>query len=323
MLYPLKFEPVYKERLWGGDRLRECYDRIPPAGQTTGESWEISGLEGDVSVVSDGVLAENELNELIEVYLGDLVGDRVYERYGEEFPVLVKILDTRELLSIQVHPGDALAAERHGAYGKTEMWYVMEAEPEAYLYLGFNKPVTRQEFLDRLENHTLPEVMNRIEPKPGEAYFVPAGTIHSIGPGLVIAEIQQTSDITYRVYDWDRRDADGNPRALHTSLALDALEYNRTSQPQLFYTAEKNRAVTIKSCDEFTVGVIDLDGRLERDYLNLDSFVIYLCVSGEAIVECEGGAESLLSAETVLIPAQFESVQLTGKATILEIYMTQ
>jgi mannose-6-phosphate isomerase len=323
MLYPLKFDPVYKERLWGGDKLRERYHRIPPAGRTIGESWEISGVEGDVSVVSNGFLAGNELNELVEVYLGELVGDRVYERYGEEFPVLVKLLDTKEQLSVQVHPDNALAAARHNAYGKTEMWYVLEADPGAYLYLGFNRPLSRSEFLDRLDDHTLPEVMNRIEPKPGEAFFVPAGTIHSIGPGLVIAEIQQTSDITYRACDWGRRDADGNPRALHVSLALDALEYNRTAQPRLPYTAEKNRSVPLKSCDEFTVNLIDLDGALERDYLNLDSFVICLCLGGEVIVRCEGGVESLMDAETVLIPAEFESVTLSGKGKLLEIYMTR
>ena len=323
MLYPLKFEPLYKERPWGGNKLRERYDRLAPTDRPIGESWELSGLEGDVSVVSNGRLEGNELNELIEVYLGELVGDRVYEQFGEEFPLLIKLLDTNEPLSMQVHPDDTLAAERHNAYGKTELWYVLEAEPEAYAYLGFNRPVTRGEFLDRLENRTLPEALNRIEPKPGEAFFVPAGTIHSVGPGLVMAEIQQSSDITYRVDDWGRRDADGNPRALHTALALDALEYNRTSQPQLPYTAEKNHAVTVKSCDEFTVNVIELDGRLERDYLNLDSFVVFLCLGGEAIVECEGGAESVMDAETVLIPAEFESVKLTGKARLLEIYMTQ
>jgi mannose-6-phosphate isomerase len=172
-----------------------------------------------------------------------------------------------------------------------------------------------------LENHTLPEVMNKIEPKPGEAFFVPAGTIHSIGPGLTIAEIQQTSDITYRVYDWDRRDGEGNPRALHTTLALDALEYNRTGSPRLPYTAEKNHAVPIQCCEEFTVNAIEVDGRMERDYLNLDSFVIYQCMEGEVIVECEGGAESLVGAETVLIPAVFESVKLSGKGKLLEIYM--
>ncbi len=323
MLYPIKFDPIYKERIWGGNKLRDRYDRLCPADRPIGESWELSGVEGDVSVVSNGFLAGNELNELIEVYLGELVGDRVYERYGEEFPVLVKLLDTRELLSIQVHPDDELAARRHNAYGKTEMWYILDAEPGAYLYLGFNRPVTREEFLDHLENHTLPEIMNRIEPQVGEAFFVPAGTIHSIGPGLLIAEIQQTSDITYRVYDWDRRDAEGNPRALHVSLALDALEYNRTSRPQLPYVAERNRAMPIQSCDEFAVHVIELDGRLERDYLNLDSFVVYLCLAGEVIVECEGGAESLMDMETVLIPAEFESVKLSGKGKLLEIYMPQ
>lgn len=321
MLYPLKFEPIYKERIWGGEKLRNRYDRIPPADKPVGESWELSGLEGDVSVVVNGNLAGNELNELIEVYMGELVGDRVYNKYGEEFPVLVKLLDTQHLLSIQVHPDDELAAERHNAYGKTEMWYVMDAEPGAYFYLGFNRAVSQEEFLQRLSDHTLPEVMNRIEPKVGEAYFVPAGSIHSIGPGLLIAEIQQTSDITYRVYDWDRKDSDGNPRELHTELALDALEYTRAEEPRLPYPAEKNRAVPVKACPDFTTNLIDLDGRLERDYLNLDSFVIYVCLEGEVIVECEGGAESLMSAETALIPAEFESVRLTGKGKLLEIYI--
>lgn len=321
MLYPLKFDPIYKERVWGGSRLRERYDRMSPEGRPIGESYELSGVQGDVSVVAGGFLAGNELNELIGVYLGDLVGDRVYERFGEEFPVLVKLLDTKELLSIQVHPDNALAAERHGAYGKTELWYVMEADPGAYIYLGFNRPLGREEFLDRLEDHTLPEVMNRIEPKPGQVYFVPAGTIHSIGPGLLIAEIQQTSDITYRAYDWGRTGADGTPRALHVSLALDALEYNRTARPRLSCAPETNRAVPVCSCAEFAVEVIDLDGRVERERGELDSFTIYLCVEGEAIVECAGGAESLLGAETVLVPAEFDTVSLSGKGRLLEIYM--
>jgi len=321
MLYPLKFDPIYKERVWGGSKLRDRYERMSPAGRPIGESWEISGVEGDVSVVAGGYLAGNELNELIEVYMGDLVGDRVYERFGEEFPVLVKLLDTRELLSIQVHPDNALAAARHGAYGKTELWYVLEADPGAYLYLGFNRPVGREEFLDRLENHTLPEVMNRIEPKPGQVYFVPAGTIHSIGPGMLIAEIQQTSDITYRVYDWGRTDADGNPRALHVSLALDALEYNRTARPELPCAPWTGGVVPVCSCAEFAVELIDLDGRLEREHGDLDSFTIYLCLEGEAIVECAGGAESLLATETALIPAEFDTVSLAGKGKLLEIYI--
>jgi mannose-6-phosphate isomerase len=321
MLYPLKFDPLYKARVWGGSRLREHYDRTCPDDRPIGESWEISGLEGDVSVVSTGSLAGNEINELIEVYMGELIGDRVYRTFGEEFPLLIKILDTKELLSIQVHPDDALAARRHGAYGKTEMWVVMEADPEAYLYLGFNKNVTEKEFLEHQKNHTLPEILNRVEPKPGEAWIVPAGTIHSIGPGLVLAEIQQSSDITYRIYDWDRKDAEGNSRELHTELALDTLNFNKSTGLKIEYRPEKNRAVLLQSCPQFTVNRIELDGRLERDYLNLDSFVIYQCLAGEVIVQCEGGAESLMGVETLLIPAEFESVTLSGQGTLLEIHM--
>jgi len=321
MLYPLKFEPIYKDRIWGGNKLRDRYDRICPEDMPIGESWEISGLEGDVSVVINGGLAGNEINELIEVYMGELVGDHVYNVFGEEFPLLIKLLDTKDLLSIQVHPDNPLAAERHNAYGKTEMWVVMEAEPDAYFYLGFNKDVTEGEFLKHLENHTLPEILNKITPKPGDAYFVPAGTVHSIGAGLVMAEIQQSSDITYRIYDWDRKDAEGNGRELHTELALDALDFNQVTGLKIEYPSEKNRAVPVKKCPQFTVNLIDLDGRLERDYLNLDSFVIYQCLEGEIIVECEGGAESLIGAETLLIPAEFESVKLSGKGKLIEIYM--
>ncbi|MDR0954557.1 MAG: class I mannose-6-phosphate isomerase [Rikenellaceae bacterium] len=323
MLYPLKFEPIYKERVWGGEKLRMRYDRIYPADKRIGESWEISGLQDDVSVVSNGSLAGNELNELIEIYMGDLVGERVYNRYGEEFPVLVKLLDTKELLSIQVHPDNALAAQRHGAYGKTEMWYVMEADPGSYFYLGFNRDLSQQEFLQRVAEHTLTEVMNRFEPKVGEIFFVPAGTIHSIGPGLVIVEVQQTSDITYRVYDWDRKESSGQSRELHTELALDALDYSRYEDPTLPCPKEKNHAAPVKHCADFVTNLIQLDGRMERDYLNLDSFVIYVCLQGEVIVECEGGAESLMDTETVLIPAEMETVRLTGKGKILEIYMPQ
>ncbi|MCD8184888.1 MAG: class I mannose-6-phosphate isomerase, partial [Rikenellaceae bacterium] len=226
-------------------------------------------------------------------------------------------------LSIQVHPDDPMAAQRHGAYGKTEMWVVMEAEPGAYFYLGFNREVSEQEFLTHLENHTLPQIMNRFTPQPGDAFFIPAGTIHSIGKGLVIAEIQQTSDVTYRIYDWDRKNAGGNTRELHTELAMEALDLGRNTELVVSYQAERNRSMPLKTCSQFTVRIIELDGKLERDYLNLDSFVIYMNLEGEIIVECDGGAESMLGTETVLIPAQFESVRLSGKGKLLEIYMPQ
>ena len=323
MLYPLKFEPIYKERVWGGSKLRDHYNRMSPADRPIGESWEISGVMGDVSVVSNGFLAGNELNELIEVYMGELVGDRVYNRFGEEFPILLKILDVKELLSIQVHPEDELAIERHNAYGKTEMWYVMDAEPESYTYLGFNRNVNEAEFLTHLKQHTLPELLNKEPFSPGEVFFVPAGTIHSIGPGLLLAEIQQTSDITYRVYDWDRKDLNGEPRELHTELALDVLDFNKSERLKVDYSTEKNTAHTVKMCPQFTANLIEVDGKTNRQYHDLDSFVIYFCLEGDAIVACAGGVESLLEAETLLLPAEFEEASLTGKGKILEIYMTK
>ena len=183
MLYPLKFKPLYKERIWGGQRLASAMGKKLPEGVKIGESWEISGVEGDVSVVANGCLKSNNLQELIEVYMGDLVGEKIYDKYGLEFPVLIKLIDAEDVLSIQVHPDDKLAEERHHSYGKTEMWYVIAAEPGASLYVGFNRQVTRQEYLDAVAAGTLPSLLNKVEVKAGDAYFIPAGTVHAIGAG--------------------------------------------------------------------------------------------------------------------------------------------
>ncbi len=321
MLYPLKFDPIYKKRIWGGNNLRNKYNRLHPADMPVGESWEISGMQENLSVVTNGFLAGNDIQEVIEVYMGDLVGDHIYLKYGIEFPVLLKLLNAQDILSIQVHPDDELAIERHGAYGKTEMWYVMEAEDGASMYLGFNRDITEEEYRRHLSEGTLTSLLRKETPRRGEVYFIPAGTIHAIGKGLILAEIQQTSDITYRMYDWDRTDSEGNPRELHTELALDALDLNRAEGLKIDYTPEPNRPVRLVRTAHFETNLLDLEGTLERDYADLDSFVLYLCLEGEAIVECEGGAESLLDTETVLLPAEFDSAVLRGKARILEIYM--
>lgn len=221
MLYPLKFKPILKSQIWGGDRLVKAGKRLPAklsaAAGSIGESWEISGVEGDVSVVSNGFLKSNNLEEITEVYMGDLVGEKVYDTYGLEFPVLVKFIDAHDVLSVQVHPDDGLARERHGSRGKTEMWYVADCEPGAYLYVGFNRPVTRDEYLRAVSEGTLTDLLMRYEVRKGDAYYIPAGTVHAIGPGLLIAEIQETSDITYRISDWGRLGRDGKPRQLHTA----------------------------------------------------------------------------------------------------------
>lgn len=321
MLYPLKFKPLYKERIWGGQRLASAMGKKVPEGVKIGESWEISGVEGDVSVVANGCLKGNDLQELIEVYMGDLVGEKIYDRYGLEFPVLIKLIDAEDVLSIQVHPDDRLAEERHHSYGKTEMWYMIAAEPGASLYVGFNRQVTRQEYLDAVAAGTLPSLLNKVEVKAGDAYFIPAGTVHAIGKGLLIAEIQQTSDITYRVDDWGRVGADGKPRELHTELAVDAIDFGAPQNYDVTSAPVLNTPVQIKECPYFTTNVIQIHGMVERDFTRLDSFVIYICLGGELQVRGAEGSTSLVRGETTLVPAEEEEIVLEGQGTVLEVYI--
>ncbi|MBO5860365.1 MAG: class I mannose-6-phosphate isomerase, partial [Alistipes sp.] len=235
MLYPIKFIPRLKERLWGGKELLATVKagkgaKIDPS-KAYGESWELSAVAGDESVVANGLLKKNNIEEIIEVYMGNLIGEKNYDRYGLTFPLLIKSLDCNDVLSVQVHPDDELAAERHNSYGKTEMWYVSGCKPGAALYVGFkNTAITREEYLQALNEDRLPEIMNRVEVKPGDVFFIPAGTIHALGKGCEVVEIQQTSDITYRVYDWNRVDDNGNPRELHTALAVDAIDFSKDGE---------------------------------------------------------------------------------------------
>lgn len=321
MLYPLKFKPLLKERIWGGEALQTALGKKLPEGKKIGESWEISGVEGDITKVANGILKGNDLQELIEVYMGELVDDKVYDKFGLEFPLLIKLIDAQDVLSIQVHPDDELSRERHNSYGKTEMWYVVDAVPGASLYVGFKGEVTREQYLDAVQQGNLPELLNRVEVKAGDAYFIPAGTIHAIGKGLLIAEIQQTSDITYRVDDWGRTDDNGNPRQLHTELAVDAIDFGTPAKLNVTATAEKNKAVELANCQYFTTNVVEIDGRLEREYVEFDSFVIYICLSGKLSVQCAESTESLTSGECMLIPASLHSAIIDGQGKILEVYI--
>ena len=312
ILYPLKFKPRFKERIWGGSLLGEKLGKKLPAGKKIGESWELSGVDGDLSVVSNGTLKGNNIEELTEVYMGELVGDKVYEKFGLEFPLLIKLIDAQDDLSIQVHPSDELARERHNSFGKTEMWYVVDCKPGSFLYVGFDGKVTREQYLEAVTKGTLPSLLKKEPVRPGSTFFIPAGTIHAIGKGILIAEIQQTSDITYRVDDWGRVDSNGKPRELHTELAVDAIDFG--SQEKYDVTAEpkKNEAVELEKCSYFTTNVVEVDGKIEREYVKLDSFVIYMMLDGEITVECEGHSEKMAKGDTVLIPAVFDSAMLTG-----------
>lgn len=323
MLYPLKFKPLLKQTIWGGDKLA-YKSKDSKVKDSIGESWEISGVQDNVSVVSEGILADNSLEELIEVYMGDLVGDKIYEKFGVEFPLLIKYIDARDNLSIQVHPDDATAKERHNAYGKTEMWYLVDAEPDAELILGFKKDTNKEEYLKNLHNNTLPQLLNTEKVSKGDCFFIPAGTVHAICKGCLIAEIQQTSDITYRIYDYDRRDKDGNPRELHTELATDVIHYNEQKQHSIHYHQHENHTEELVDCNYFTTNYLKFDKEIEKDYIELDSFVIYMCLEGTFNLVYEvDQVVKVKKGETILIPACLKNLFLLPEkeAEILEIYI--
>ena len=321
MLYPLQFKPLLKERIWGGGALA----KMRPAakhkeGEPIGESWEVSGVEGDVSVVANGFLKGNSLQEAVEVYMGELVGDKVFARFGEEFPLLIKYIDAQDRLSVQVHPDDELAKVRHNAYGKTEMWYILDCEPGAALLIGFKEGVTREIYEAAIAAGTVGELLNSIPVKPGDAYFIPAGTVHAIGKGILLAEIQQTSDITYRVFDWNRTDKNGNPRELHTALAVDAIDF---AAPVRCVTQSPpaGEAALMVECPYFTANVVDVAGRCERELASRDSFTIYICTHGPLTLTTPGGSLSIPQDGIVLIPADQDNVVFEGNGRLIETYV--
>ena len=310
MLYPLKFKPILEERIWGGHQLGEKMGKKLPAGKLIGESWEISSVPGNISVISNGKLAGNTLEELIEVYMGDLVGDKIYNKFGLLFPLLIKLIDAQDALSIQVHPNDQLAKERHNSYGKTEMWYIVDAEKDAQLCLGFNRPVTKEEYLKHVADGTLADILARVPVKQDDAYFIPAGAIHAIGKGILIAEIQQTSDIK-----------NGKSRELHTELAVDAINFAPDQHYDITHKPEVNRSVNLVECPYFTTNVVEVKGELTRSYEALDSFVIYMVLDGDLTMKWKDGSEQATKGETVLVPACIDEMTLEGNAKLLEIFI--
>jgi mannose-6-phosphate isomerase len=320
-LYPLKFNPIFKEIVWGGSRLHTILNKRVAADKNIGESWELSGVKGNLSVVSNGYLKGNNIEELVEVYMGELVGEKVYEQFGPEFPLLIKFIDANEPLSVQVHPDDATAAQRHHAYGKTEMWHVIDAEPNAELIVGFRKETNLTEMLEHIESNTLKDILNVEQVKAGESYFIPAGCIHAIGKGLLIAEIQQTSDITYRVYDWGRSLPN---RPLHIDLAMDVICYHAAQGHKTEPTQALNQPAQLVTCPYFTTNKLTLTNGIRRSYEEQDSFVIYICTAGAATVTCGRQSESVGKGETLLIPASLAGevlVEPQARTELLEVYI--
>ncbi len=319
-MYPLKFKGIFKERIWGGELLSARLGKKLPKRTATpiGESWEISGVEGDVSVVSNGGLKGNNLNELTEIYMDELVGESVFERFGEEFPLLIKLIDAADNLSIQVHPDDALAAERHGAYGKTEMWHIIDAEEGAQIFLGFKELTSKERYMEYLRDGRLEELLVSYPVKAGETYFIPAGAIHAIGRGVLLAEIQQTSDITYRVYDFNRLDSEGKSRELHTELAIDAIDFSPSDKYNITKSPAEGDAVELQSCKYFASELRSVRGEVELDFSTRDSFTIFVCLGGELTIKSSGNDDvKLCRGESVLLPNSLSSIQLRGEATLL------
>jgi mannose-6-phosphate isomerase len=322
-LYPLKFQPILKSKIWGGQKLSSCLNKDISALENCGETWEISGVETEQSVVSNGFLQENELNELVETYMGDLVGDHVFEQFGNQFPLLFKYIDANDYLSVQVHPDDALALARHNNFGKTEMWYVVEAAPDAVLISGFNQPTSKESYLEALEKGTIKDILRFEKAEKGDVFYIPAGRIHAIGPGIVLAEIQQTSDITYRIYDWQRKDEQGNYRELHTDLALDAINFSLSDSSKKHAESTINSTKELVRSKYFVTNQLIFDKKVEKVYATIDSFVVYMCLEGSYTIAYEDSTMTVNKGETVLIPAIITEITLIPHAqtTLLEVYI--
>ncbi len=322
-LYPLRFETIYKDKVWGGNRIKTVLGKDYGSLPNCGETWELSAIPGNLSVVRNGFLAGNNIVELSEVYMGDLIGEKVFKKYGTEFPLLFKFIDTNDYLSIQVHPDDMIAAARHQSPGKTEMWYVIHADPDAEIITGFKKDVTKEEYLYHLENKSLKDILNIEKAKKGNVFFIPAGRIHAIGSGITLAEIQQSSDITYRIYDWERPGNDGKPRELHTGLALDVIDFKAYPQYKTDYSEHLNQSVELVKCPYFTTNLISFDKKLEFDYYFLDSFLVIMCIEGQFTIEWHSGEETVNCGDTILIPAEIKSLKLvpSKQSKFLEVYI--
>lgn len=322
-LYPLKFETVLREKVWGGNALVNKYNKKPPTSSLIGESWEISAVADNQSVICNGFLAGNNIEEIIEVYMGDITGDPIYEKFGNEFPLLIKFIEAKEDLSIQVHPGNKLAKERHNAYGKTEMWYILECERGAKIYTGFKKGVTREMYEKAIGEGNVQELLNTEISEPGAAFFTPAGRVHALGAGNVLVEIQQTSDITYRIFDWNRKGKGKEKRELHTDLAIDAIDFSAAGENKIRKNYELNKSENLVSCEFFNTNLIHFNLPLRKEYYFNDSFVVYICLEGEFKILWDGESEKIVKGETVLLPAIIREVTLEplGEAKLLEVYI--
>ncbi|MEM5540213.1 type I phosphomannose isomerase catalytic subunit [Olleya sp. AS48] len=323
-LYPLTFNPVFSYRIWGGNKLKSVLNKSY-SQDNIGESWEISDVEDNQTIVNNGNLKGNTLKDLIKTFKGNFLGHKVYQTFGNNFPLLIKFIDAKTPLSIQVHPSNQLAKKRHNSFGKNEMWYVMQAENEAELIVGFNQKISKEDYVNHLKNNTLKDILNIETVTSGDTFYIPTGRVHAIGAGVLLAEIQQTSNITYRIYDYDRVDKKtGQKRELHTNLALDAINYDFYKKYKTDYNQVLNTPNQLVNSEYFKTNIIELNTKLTRDVTAIDSFIIYICVLGEVIINTPDDATnySLKMGQTIIIPACINLITIhANSAKLIEVYL--
>lgn len=322
IIYPIKFHPILKQTIWGGDRINQL-KQITNGQPAVGESWEISAVEGFESVVANGAYSGYTLPNLVRWMKDELVGTDNYNRFGDKFPLLVKFIDAHDDLSVQVHPDDGLAMQRHRCLGKTEMWYVLGADENAHLIAGFSRKISPKQYREMVADGSFVDALYSYCVKPGDVYYIPAGRVHSLGKGTMVAEVQETSDITYRIFDYNRRDKDGNLRQLHVAEATDAIDFDDIAgEAKIDYQLVDNEPVEVVSSPKFTTSVYHLTEDVTCDYSDLDSFVILICTEGSCRVVIDAAQETICAGETLLLPAATRDVKLlpSPKATLLEVY---
>ena len=316
----IKFRPILKQVLWGGNKIIP-FKQLDADMEQVGESWEVSGVKDNESIVANGQYEGMKLNDLVALLKGDLVGKENYERFGNEFPLLIKFIDASKQLSIQVHPNDEQAKAKGLKRGKTEMWYIMESAPDATLLSGLKRAITPEEYKAMVENDTITDALCEYRVGEGDVFYLPAGRIHSIGAGTFLAEIQETSDVTYRIYDFKRKDKDGNYRQLHTEAAAECIDYSVENDYRTKYEARKNEGVELAQCAHFTTSVYDLDEPMLLDYSELDSFVVLIALSGECTLSTGDAETQLRAGETVLLPATTQTLNVSGTVKFLETFV--
>ena len=323
-LYPLKFETIYKDKIWGGTKIKDVLGKDFGSLPNCGETWELSGVPGDISIAKEGALKGQSLVDLINEYKGELLGERVYKKFGSDFPLLIKFIDANDDLSVQVHPDDTVAKAKHNSFGKTEMWYVLQADKGASLISGFNQTVTKEEYLAKFKEGKLMDILNREQVSDGDVFFLPAGRVHTIGKGLLIAEIQQTSDVTYRIYDFDRVDANGKGRDLHFEDAIQVMDFQKHDQYKTPYADEKDEKLPLVTSQYFSTSKYNLTSEKAIDLSGEDSFKIYICVDGGVSIKSAKSETTLKKGDVVLIPASMKQYTLSpvgGSGTVLESYV--